>query len=86
VARGIRLFLLWYQILGSNAVEEEHNIFKNLIRDWNKTFNGARPSGETNSADDLVPAGFYDLFRTRPGQCTMHLYWSMCNELFVLNI
>lgn len=64
----MRLFLLWYQILGSNAVDEEHTIFKNLIRNWNQTFNGIRTSnGETNPSDDQSSAAINELFRAPPG-------------------
>jgi hypothetical protein len=67
VARGIRLFLLWYQILGNNAVDEEHTLFKNLIRNWNQTLVATRGSGENNSTDEQPSAAFNELFRTPPG-------------------
>ncbi|CAF1014308.1 unnamed protein product [Adineta steineri] len=66
VARGMRLFLLWYQILGSNAVEEEHSLFKGLIRNWNQTLVGTRASGENNHTDEQPSAAFNELFRTPP--------------------
>ncbi len=67
VARGIRLFLLWYQILGSNAVDEEHTLFKYLIRNWNQTFVGTRGSGDNTNPDEQSSAAFNELFRTPPG-------------------
>jgi hypothetical protein len=63
----MRLFLLWYQILGSNTVEEEHTIFKGLIRNWHQTLVGTRASGETNNADEQPSSAFNELFRTPPG-------------------
>ena len=63
----MRLFLLWYQILGSNAVEEEHIIFKGLIRNWNQTLVGTRASGDNNISDEPPSAAFNELFRTPPG-------------------
>ncbi|CAF4316699.1 unnamed protein product, partial [Rotaria magnacalcarata] len=66
VARGIRLFLLWYQILGSNAVDDEHTIFKSLIRNWNQTLVGTRAGGEANNTDEQTSAAFNEIFRTPP--------------------
>ncbi|CAF4597345.1 unnamed protein product [Rotaria socialis] len=66
VARGIRLFILWYQILGSNAVDDEHTLFKSLIRNWNQTLVGTRAGGEANNTDDQTSAAFNEIFRTPP--------------------
>ena len=66
----MRLFLLWYQILGSNATDDEHTIFKNLIRDWNQTLNATRPSGENGSTDEQPSGTLSELFRTLPGLLT----------------
>ncbi|CAF1165388.1 unnamed protein product, partial [Rotaria sordida] len=66
VARGIRLFLLWYQILGSNAVDDEHTFFKSLIRNWNQTLVGTRSSGEISNTDEQASAAFNEIFRTPP--------------------
>jgi len=53
--------------LGNNAVDEEHTLFKNLIRNWNQTLVGTRGSGESNSSDEQPSAAFNELFRTPPG-------------------
>jgi hypothetical protein len=53
--------------LGSSAVDEEHTLFKNLIRNWNQTLVGSRGSGESNNPDEQPSAAFNDLFRTPPG-------------------
>ncbi|CAF0735212.1 unnamed protein product [Adineta ricciae] len=66
VARGMRLFLLWYQILGSNAVEEEHAIFKGLIRNWNQPLVGTRVAGENVNTDEQPSTALNELFRTPP--------------------
>ncbi|CAF1045593.1 unnamed protein product [Rotaria sp. Silwood1] len=66
VARGIRLFLLWYQILGNNAVDDEHTLFKNLIRNWNQTLVGTRGSGENPNTDEQASAAFNEIFRPPP--------------------
>jgi hypothetical protein len=54
--------------LGSNAVDEEHTIFKSLIRNWNQTLVGTRGSGENNNTDEQSSAAFNELFRTPPGE------------------
>ncbi|CAF0804920.1 unnamed protein product [Didymodactylos carnosus] len=54
VARGIRLFILWYQILGENAIDDEHLLFKNLIRNWNQALGTSNSSGTIKSNSDKV--------------------------------
>ena len=63
----MRLFLLWYQILGSNAVEEEHAIFKGLIRNWNQPLVGTRVAGDNVNTDEQPSTALNELFRTPPG-------------------
>lgn len=53
--------------MGNNAVEDEHTLFKNLIRNWNQTLVGTRGSGENNNSDDQSSSAFSELFRTPPG-------------------
>lgn len=53
--------------MGNNAVDEEHTLFKNLIRNWNQTLVGTRASGETNTADEQLSPAVNELFRPPPG-------------------
>jgi hypothetical protein len=53
--------------LGNNAVDDEHTLFKNLIRNWNQTLVGTRGSGENNNTDEQASPAFSELFRTPPG-------------------
>lgn len=53
--------------MGNNAVDEEHTLFKNLIRNWNQTLVGTRASGEANTADEQPSLAVNELFRPPPG-------------------
>jgi len=53
--------------LGNNAVDDEHTLFKNLIRNWNQTLVSTRGSGENNNTDEPPSTAFNELFRTPPG-------------------
>ncbi|CAF1289211.1 unnamed protein product, partial [Didymodactylos carnosus] len=70
VARGIRLFILWYQILGKNAVDDEHYLFKNLIRNWNQSLgisnNNTGTIKSNSEKTDLYDEPEKERFKTAP--------------------